>query len=332
MAAAAEPNAREATSAPPDAASLRFARACRRFYRVAAGLARVTPASADRWLAPMLGRRLSPYRPQAEAIRGAMRAALGLGDRAAEHAWQRWLASSGWFGLTAWRYGQWSPGWLASHVSVDDPQLLRRLAEGGGLVLTYHTHHQNTLAAALGLAGCPISPLAESPSASPLHPHIGDIVEHINAESARHFRGGGYLFTDRKHQLVRETWRLLAGGKVVLSLCDFARPGAACGDPGAPLLGRVIRPPLGAIEIALRERVPIVAAVMLPEGDRYRLRLQPLASDGGVVRVLQQYGGYLEALVREQPWAWQGWDWYLALPVAEAASSKPIPESPCSNT
>lgn len=322
MAAEPEPNP-SAGIAALDKATLRFARACRRFYRLAGGLAMLTPASADRWLAPLLGRAFSPYRGRADNIRGALRAALALPEREVGRAWHRWLASSAWFALTAWRYRDWTERWLAERVTIDDREQLRRLAEHGGLVLTFHTHHQNSLAAALGLAGCAISPLAEAPAASPLHPLIGDIAEHINSESARHFRGGSYLFTDRKHQLVRETWRLLAAGKVVLSLCDFARPGSAAGDPGATLFGRLVRPPVGAIEIALRERVPIVAAVMLPQRQGYRLRMATLARDGGVDGVLRQYFGYLEALVREQPWAWQGWDWYLALPAAGAAGSKP---------
>lgn len=300
-----------------DEALQRFGTDYRRFFDRAQQLHRWVPALLWPAAARRLGGRLSPYLTHREAVVGSMQRALGLDDAQAEAAWQRWLASHGFFGLTVYDYGRLDAAWLRRTVLVEDPAALRAVVEGGGLVLTYHTHHHNTLGCVLGLSGCHITGLAASAAGSPLHPFIGEVIDRINHGSARHFGGGDYLYTDEPRTLVRETRRLLAERKVIVSLGDFSQ-GAAVGDPPAGCFhGRRICPPSGAVEIALRTGAALHAAALYLDGDRLRLRLQALPGRRDTAQVLQQYFDFLAETVARHPWSWQGWDWYHGFPRAD---------------
>lgn len=302
-----------------------FAEEYRRFFAVAARCSRLLPQWAEPAVAAFVGRRFSPYRAHAATTQASMREGLRLSETEASDVWQRWLASHGLFALTVYRYGRLSTRWLQREVKVDDPDALRRIVEQGGLVLTGHTHHHNTLGCVLGLSGCHITGLAASAVGSPLYPYIGDVIERINNGSASHFGGGSYLFTDELKTLVRESKRIYAEGKVIVSLCDFSQGGDVRDLPRIDLFGRTVCPPTGAIEMAQRSQVPIHAAFLFPEQGRLRLRIRRVDGHGGPAGVLQRYFEFLATVVAASPWAWQGWDWFHTLPVTVSASEAAAP-------
>lgn len=297
-----------------DPALRRFAADYRRLLRAAAWAERLLPARWHPWAASFIAERWSPYLARRAAVVSAVAGGLGIDDTQADLVWRRWLQSHGLFAITVFRYGALSRRWLKEQVTVSDPAALARAVRDGGLVMTYHTFHHNTLGCVLGLSGCHITGLAESPGKSPLYAELGEYIERINTGSASHFGGGDYLFTDRVRTLVENMRRLLEEGKVIVSLSDFAQPVSAADAPRCRLLGKWLSPPTGAVEIAIRMNAPIYSAAMFPVDDRWQFDIRQMSSSASAQIVLDQYCQHLEEVVRRHPWAWQGWDWYHALP------------------
>ncbi len=261
-----------------------------------------------------LGRWLNPFQLFGEKIRRGMR--LALPQARVDETWRHWLNSHVWFVLDFLNYGALDAAWLKRDVVVDDPALLASLRSSGGLLLTYHTHHQNTLCCALGLGGIKISAIAALPEDSPLFPFIGRWAQRVNAESERHFGGGSYIFTDNLRALLRAARKVLADRDVVLCLCDFNQPKPGV-QTGARFFDRFISPPTGTIEIAVKHGAPVYAAMFAPVDGRFVLTLKRLDDSGGVDTIVAGYFSFLESIVLTNPACWQGWEWFEDLPFAE---------------
>lgn len=291
-----------------------FALRYRRFMQAADYLSRASPDTTIALLARGLGRFASPYRMRAESMVRAMRDALGLDARVARLAWRTWLENHGLFAASVFRYASLDSGWLHDCIHIAQPTVLDRIAIQGGLVITCHCHHQNMVAARIGIATGNLSPLAASAQSSPLYPFLGSFIDGINRDSERWFGTGHYLFTDTHHRLVRETYRALSTGETVLTLCDTHAPSGA-GTPTGRIFGRSIAPPTGAVSIAARLKVPIYAAIMTPgEPGKLVLHLEELGADGVMELALDRYLAFLETQVRASPASWQGWEWWGGLP------------------
>lgn len=300
----------------------RFAARYRRFLHGLETADRLCPAFARDLCAKAWGRLASPYRLHAGKIVAAMQAGLGLSDAAVLTAWRRWRESHGQFGLSIFSYPQWTPAMLDHGVHCDDPALLRRAAASGGLLLTYHSHHHNSLFCLFGFAGAKISVLAASEEGSPLYPAIGRYIHMVNRGSALHFSGGDYLFTDNLRSLVKEVKTVFDAGGMVASLCDFNG-----GQQPYALLGHQLAPPTGAITLALKQGVPIYAAIMYGGyGPQPVVRLRELDASGDEAGVVRQYLDFLVDIVRQAPGAWQGWDWFGDLPPAPSSATNVILE------
>ena len=52
---------------------------------------------------------------------------------------------------------------------------------------------------------------------------------------------------------------------------------------------------------------------------RYQLHLQKLPADLSPHQVLQAYFDHLDEVVRQTPWAWQGWHWFSGLAICPVA-------------
>jgi lauroyl/myristoyl acyltransferase len=263
-----------------------------------------------------LGRWLSPFEFQGKMMRRAI--CLVTPESEVGQTWCKWLDSHLQFVLDFLTYDALNADWLKTAVFVTNPALTDELRRSGGLLLTYHTHHQNTLCCALGLEGIKISAIAALPEDSPLFPHIGRWAKRVNSDSAKHFGGGGYIFTDNLRLLLRTTRQRLSDHETVVCLCDFHQPKAG-NTVGARLFDRLISPPTGAIEIALKHGAPIFAAMFAPKNGKLTLELIRLDESGGVDSILAGYFSFLETGIRSNPACWQGWEWFEDLPIAEQA-------------
>lgn len=288
-----------------------FAKRYRRLLNVFSGLVMVMPKVLRPAFIFTLGRWMSPFEIYADKILSAIN--LALPNQDAKQIWNKWRDSHGRFVLDFLTYRKFDTTWLQSEVCCSDEPALEALQQSGGLLLTYHTHHQNTLCCAFGLKGIKVSAVATAPDDSPLFPYIGAWATQVNVDSAMHFNGGTYIFTSNLRTLLSTTQKLLERGEVVVSLCDFHQPkaeSAACGR----LFDRSISPPTGVIEIALRHQVPIFLALFAPVQEKLHLEIKRLTKSDDVDAVVDQYFSFLESNIRTNPACWQGWEWFEDLP------------------
>lgn len=290
-----------------------FAKRYGLFMRVMSWLVRVRPGWLYRLLARTVGRWLNPFALRRAHMQQAMACVLPPQD--VHRVWQQWLDSHIRFACDFLHYGRLDAQWLKDEVVVRDAAEFAALRASGGLLLIYHTHHQNTLCCALGLMGCQVSAVAAAPEDSPLFPYIGRWAQRVNADSQLHFRGGHYLFLSDLRALARSVKAVLSSQSVLVSLCDFHQPGPA--GPSGQVLGRTISPPTGVIDLAIKQGAPIFAAMFAPRGGKLELRTVRIGDAVDAAQVVARYLGFLETCVRDNPSCWQGWEWLQDLKVIE---------------
>ena len=179
----------------------------------------------------------------------------------------------------------------------------------GGLVLTFHTFHQNTLALTLGQCGIPLFPVAATEKNSPFAPYTGPYMRIINGDSEAKFSGGRYLFTDEMRSLVAGVRAAFAAGQTVLALCDNPVPDSAI--PPVAIMGRQIGIGTGVMKLAQQAEVPAYFVLFYPDlVGGYRLILEDAGPIEDLECTARAYFHFLERQLAVAPWAWQGWSWY----------------------
>ena len=296
-----------------DSKELAFAIASRRFFQGAQWLSRLPGQQVK--LSRRWGRMASPYAADRAQLELSYVQAFGATPQVAKELTDQWLASHGLFATSIFSYIRMNPEWVQQHVKIDKPDVLQSLHAQGGLVLSYHSHHHNTLGIVLGQSGVPTWGVAATEKASPMAPYTGRFMRIINGESEAKFGGGKYLFTDEPRNLLRGLKQAFSSQHAVVSICDNPVPQ---GDD-APLVfrGKQFFVGAGVVDMALSQNVPITLALLCPDlRGSYELRLQALPSGLSSHQVLQAYFDFLSECVAQMPWAWQGWHWYSGLSLA----------------
>jgi lauroyl/myristoyl acyltransferase len=289
---------------------LAFAIASRRFFQGAQWLSRLPGQQVK--LSRRWGRMASPYMADRAQLELSFVQAFGATPQVAKELTDQWLASHGLFATSIFSYKRMSPEWVQQYVKIEKPDVMKSLQDQGGLVLSYHSHHHNTLGIVLGQSGVPTWGVAATEKASPMAPYTGRFMRIINGESEAKFGGGKYLFTDEPRNLLRGLRQAFSSQHAVVSICDNPVPQ---GDD-APLVfrGKQFFVGAGVVDMALSQNVPITLALLCPDlRGSYELRLQALPSGLSSHQVLQAYFDFLSECVAQMPWAWQGWHWYSGL-------------------
>ena len=293
-----------------DPKELAFAIASRRFFQGAQWLSRLPGQQVK--LSRRWGRMASPYVEDRAQLELSYVQAFGATPQVAKELTDQWLASHGLFATSIFSFKRMSPEWVQQYVKIEKPDVMKSLQDQGGLVLSYHSHHHNTLGIVLGQSGVPTWGVAATEKASPMAPYTGRFMRIINGESEAKFGGGKYLFTDEPRNLLRGLKQAFSSQHAVVSICDNPVPQ---GDD-APLVFRRKQFFVGAgvVDMALSQNVPITLALLCPDlRGSYELRLQALPSGLSSHQVLQAYFDFLSECVAQMPWAWQGWHWYSGL-------------------
>ena len=293
-----------------DPKELAFAITSRRFFQGAQWLSRLPGQQVK--LSRRWGRMASPYVADRAQLELSFVQAFGATPQVAKELTDQWLASHGLFATSVFSYMRMSPEWVQQYVKIDQPDVMKSLLDQGGLVLSYHSHHHNTLGIVLGQSGVPTWGVAATEKASPMAPYTGRFMRIINGESEAKFGGGKYLFTDEPRNLLRGLKQAFSSQHAVVSICDNPVPQ---GDD-APLVfrGKQFFVGAGVVDMALSQNVPITLALLCPDlRGSYELRLQALPSGLSSHQVLQAYFDFLSECVAQMPWAWQGWHWYSGL-------------------
>ena len=289
---------------------LAFAIASRRFFQGAQWLSRLPGQQVK--LSRRWGRMASPYVEDRAQLELSYVQAFGATPQVAKELTDQWLASHGLFATSIFSYKRMSPEWVQQYVKIEKPDVMKSLQDQGGLVLSYHSHHHNTLGIVLGQSGVPTWGVAATEKASPMAPYTGRFMRIINGESEAKFGGGKYLFTDEPRNLLRGLKQAFSSQHAVVSICDNPVPQ---GDD-APLVfrGKQFFVGVGVVDMAFSQNVPITLALLCPDlRGSYELRLQALPSGLSSHQVLQAYFDFLSECVAQMPWAWQGWHWYSGL-------------------
>lgn len=262
--------------------------------------------------AALVGRVFTPDAPEAVRLWRSLQGVTGCSDARAHGLLAHWFASQGAWAVELHDYPERDASWARDGVDCDDRAALARLVERGGLLLTYHSHHHNLLAAFLGQSGTPLWAVAGTEEGSPYKPWTGTYIRKINGGSEALFNGGRYLFTDQMRSLLVGARRAFERGQTVLTVCDNPSPGPTAVE--AVLFGRRLPVATGMIELALEAGAPVTFAILysdLAGGHRCRIASADVPLDlRGVVR---QYAQRLEAWVGEDPHAWQGLAWWDTL-------------------
>jgi lauroyl/myristoyl acyltransferase len=293
-----------------DPKELAFAIASRRFFQGAQWLSRLPGQQVK--LSRRWGRIASPYVADRAQLELSYVQAFGATPQVAKELTDQWLASHGLFATSIFSYKRMSPEWVQQYVKIEKPDVMKSLQDQGGLVLSYHSHHHNTLGIVLGQSGVPTWGVAATEKASPMAPYTGRFMRIINGESEAKFGGGKYLFTDEPRNLLRGLKQAFSSQHAVVSICDNPVPQ---GDD-APLVfrGKQFFVGAGVVDMALSQNVPITLALLCPDlRGGYELRLQALPSGLSSHQVLQAYFDFLSECVAQMPWAWQGWHWFSGL-------------------
>ena len=293
-----------------DPKELAFAIASRRFFQGAQWLSRLPGQQVK--LSRRWGRMASPYVEDRAQLELSYVQAFGATPQVAKELTDQWLASHGLFATSIFSFKLMSPEWVQQYVKIEKPDVMKSLQDQGGLVLSYHSHHHNTLGIVLGQSGAPTWGVAATEKASPMAPYTGRFMRIINGESEAKFGGGKYLFTDEPRNLLRGLKQAFSSQHAVVSICDNPVPQ---GDD-APLVfrGKQFFVGAGVVDMALSQNVPITLALLCPDlRGGYELRLQALPSGLSSHQVLQAYFDFLSECVAQMPCAWQGWHWYSGL-------------------
>lgn len=266
------------------------------------------------------GRFLNPYQLRKSIITSGLKMAADTDSE--KKAWNAWLDSHSHFIRDFSRYHLMSEKNVDKYAHVADVELIRYMRTHGGLLLTYHTHHQNTLCSILGIMGCKLYAVADAPDRSPMFPYIGSWMEQINRESSKHFNGGEYLFNDNLRRLQGLVKEAFSEKSLVVCLADFPLPrNNNIKKLSFNFFSRQISPPVGIIRLAIRYRMPIYIAICAPCDQKLLVQFQDLGRPEILEDVLKKYICFLEIECKKNPACWQGWDGVIqSFPASYSAS------------
>jgi len=232
--------------------------------------------------------------------------------------WRKRRADHAIFCLNSFYHQKFDEDWLAQHVTLDKARLQAIAAKSpmnNILFLTYHHQFQHTLCCSLGIAGFRLQALAAAEEVSPIFSYIGNYIKRLHQGCSYHFNGGNYLFFNSDRTGVKLAKQALSEKGILISLNDFPAPAKISGHN--PLFNRNATAPFGSVKLACRMGVPIVAGIMLRQGEDYRIIFREFESGQSPESIMADYFAYLEEIIIENPSVWSGWDWFSSFPLLE---------------
>lgn len=285
-----------------------FAYKYRRYFQIFAPLSRNCPNFLWPLIQKTFGRFWNPYQLRKNIITTSLK--IATNPNTEETVWNAWLDSHSHFIRDFSRYHLMNKMNINKYVHIIDIDLVRYMQINGGLLLTYHTHHQNTLCSILGIMGCKLYAVADAPEHSPMFPYIGLWMKQINKESSKHFHGGRYLFNNDLRCLQGSVKDAFSEKALVVCLADFPSPkrNNHINNLSFNFFSKQITPPTGVIRLAIRYKVPIYIAICTPCDQKLVVQLQDLGRPKSLEDTLKKYIKFLEDACRKNPACWQGWD------------------------
>lgn len=253
---------------------------------------------------------LFPARRSAIAkVAGQMERTLKLPQRSARQQAGLWFKNFGLAGLTLFFYRKMNVDWIARHVEIDQPDLFQKIIRDGGLLMTYHCHHHNTIGCVFGVSGAKV--LGISAAKNPEHDHPRIRKYHIGVmhdESEKKFGGGRYLFLTQPRKVLKEMRQGLSNGNLVVGLADFPSPSGK--TIAVDFFGQRIRLQRWLFDVAAAHGGKIYLSTLETQGCQGQMRLNLTALQAPSAEALAQgYVDFLAERVAANPSLWQGWEW-----------------------
>ena len=205
-----------------------------------------------------------------------------------------------------------TPQWAAGQVDMPG-----RLPPGGAILVSVH-HYGSRLAGPVlaahgyhvgGITTRPRDPRSAAQLDATLRAHWR-FTEHTSRLSY-----GNRMFS--REAAGRKGLRLLEdGGYLIIHADEFARQ-----PPFAPLLGRSMTAPKGAVWFARRSGKPLVPFMIVPQGWRWRLWI----GEAVIPATAEGLGAALESCIRQAPGSWQA---ITAMAWLAAPRWNPVTEAP----
>ncbi|MBL1210228.1 hypothetical protein [Geminocystis sp. GBBB08] len=287
---------------------------CRRLRFKIASLVAILPLedSVQNSIAHQLGRILSPFRKLHPVLLSSFQSALGVNLAEAKIILNQWEASKGLGTLNIFRYSQIDKEWVNQYVEIENISVFEKIAKVGGLVLTYHTFHQNMLPIIFSSFGIRVIGIGTNPMKNFYDLHVIQYKNfRMNAIDQKLKLSGGHLvYIDEKRNLIKNAKAAFANGDVVLLACDNHHINSKF--PSLNLLGGSIRINAeGMLRLAKEAKVPVYFALFSPNlTGKYNLCLKAIEPLTDLEQNIQTYFDFLEQNIRSTPWVWQGWEWY----------------------
>lgn len=178
--------------------------------------------------------------------------------------------------------------------------------------MTYHHHLNMLFCNLLGRLTLPVTTIAMDAQDSRQYQKFGGRVNRVYEHAEKHLNGGDIILV-KPQRMMRSILRAFDKNHLVISANDFPEVFDDKNRKDFPFLSTSLSCPTGTVKLAVRKKIPIVAAYLnWLGGSRFELVIRPV-SDGSdeikVKQVMSRYLSVLELTVQNQPGIWEGWKW-----------------------
>ena len=300
---------------------LSFANKLRFFYKLCEGVQKYSMGYAPLFLSKWLGKKFSPYRVYLPHVRRSLLyIQLNNCKEAIQKQCDSWLESHGIFCNSIFKFNTMN-SWLENETINTSTEMIKKLSNTGGLVLSYHSFHHNLLLSYLSVVTHkPVFVFAAPEKNCAYYPYTGKYTQIINSKTQKLFNGGEYLFTDNLKKSLSLAKKALQKNEIVISLND--NPAFGNGIETHYFMGKKFSLATGSIRIALEQKKPIYASIFYPDlHGKYVFQLIELRTDS-VHSVISDYLNFLQMHVSKSSYCWQGLFWFADLEKEEQYEHK----------
>lgn len=236
-------------------------------------------------------------------------------NKTVEEAWRRHKSLVGLSRFQSSFYAQKNTRWIKQcEVEIHGAEYVRDYysRQKGVLVMTYHHHLNMLFCNLLGRLTLPVTTIAMDAQDSRQYQKFGGRVNRVYKHAEKHLNGGDIILV-KPQRMMRSILRAFDKNHLVISANDFPEVFDDKNRKDFPFLSTSLSCPTGTVKLAVRKKIPIVAAYLnWLGGSRFELVIRPV-SDGSeeikVKQVMSRYLSVLELTVQNQPGIWEGWKW-----------------------
>lgn len=211
--------------------------------------------------------------------------------------------------LNIFFYEKMDKKWIEKNFHYENKALVTEIVQEGGVLITFHTYHHNTLGCFFGILGAKV--LGISAAKNPEHDNEKIRKYHIDImhkKSEQKFGGGRYLFLNNLKDVVRGVNKGLEENSLIIGLSDFPARNKTI---KVKFLEEEIHIQRWLFDIASSKKNNVYFGLLEGRSITEKLNLHlARANPGNAEELAQQYIDFLASKISENPACWQGWEWF----------------------